>query len=823
MRGDTYWPSVLFGTILYYSCTTLCLTPPNYSDCHPVIPTETPIIAPTIPPSPDYTPASLDYSPASDSESDPSEDPSSDHIPPLPDILPFLSSDDDPTDCVLQIQPSSPTHDNTFTMIPLQPRAQPIIPRRRVMILSPGQPIPYGRPYRYHLNGLRASSDFHLMLHLILLRGHSSSDHSSADLPSTYAGLSRKRHVEVDPREISLRDDAIVRVNALRDRGIDARVVVEAIDRDETKTAAQEGAVEATYETLGDLVQRFHDHTQAIPVHRIQTIEGVQREQGHRMVGVESAVNALTKRIAELERDNMRLRGTASVESQRVDQTFSCEWKMPNTRSGASMTREEFEELVNRRVAEEMEARENGGKWKWRKMGNGGNGENGNGNRNGNHGMNYGGFMPVARECTFQDFLKCKPHNFSGTEGVVGLTRWFEKMETVFNISNCPPKYQVKYATCILQDKWSLMKRTEWRGLLEVYQTTFRNVIAANPARDSQDAIRIAKPINGQGGPGFMMQGVMWPELIRLGTTKEEDMLGHYPTATSVGCNHEGLCTRGVEIKKVGHQTRNRGKPDKKQEWNKNGKNQTGGNETTVRAYAIGGGGTNPDSNVVTGLLGHPFDIDLMPIELGSFDVIIGMDWLAKYHALIVCDEKVVRIPYGDEVLIIRGDNYDSGKVFPEDLPGLPPARQVEFQIDLVPGAAPIARAPYRLAPAEMQELSTRYKELLTEDRMSTLTQCCDMGSDGVHEKNYTTHDLELGAVVFALKRWRHYLYGTKYVVFTDHTSLQHILNQKELNMRQRRWLELLSDYDCEIRYHSGKANVVADALSRKERIKPLR
>ncbi|GJR49499.1 putative reverse transcriptase domain-containing protein [Tanacetum coccineum] len=92
-----------------------------------------------------------------------------------------------------------------------------------------------------------------------------------------------------------------------------------------------------------------------------------------------------------------------------------------------------------------------------------------------------------------------------------------------------------------------------------------------------------------------------------------------------------------------------------------------------------------------------------------------------------------------------------------------------------------------------------------------------------VHEKNYTTHDLELGAVVFVLKMWRHCLYGTKCVVFTDHKSLQHILDQKELNMRQCTWLELLSDYDCEIRYHPGKANVVVDALSRKERIKLLR
>ncbi|GJR25055.1 putative reverse transcriptase domain-containing protein [Tanacetum coccineum] len=77
-----------------------------------------------------------------------------------------------------------------------------------------------------------------------------------------------------------------------------------------------------------------------------------------------------------------------------------------------------------------------------------------------------------------------------------------------------------------------------------------------------------------------------------------------------------------------------------------------------------------------------------------------------------------------------------------------------------------------------------------------------------IHEKNYTTHDLELGAVVFTLKIWRHYLYGTKRVIYTDHKSLQHIFNQKELNMRQRRWIELFGDYDCEILYHPSKANV---------------
>ncbi|GKF09467.1 hypothetical protein Tco_0043691 [Tanacetum coccineum] len=252
-----------------------------------------------------------------------------------------------------------------------------------------------------------ASSDFHSDASSDSSLRHLLEDRSSPDLPSTSVRPSRKRRrspmtyvpalspisealslihadlipspkrvkdsgyledVEVDPREISLRDDAIVGVSdephleqdsdpkiqaeidecfayayALRDRGIDARVVVEAIDRDETETGmrgpvevrvervthpmmtedipkpAQEGAVEVTYETLGDLVQRFHDHTQAIPVHRIQVIEGVQREQGHRIVGVESEVTALTKRIAELDRDNRRLRDTANVESQRVD------------------------------------------------------------------------------------------------------------------------------------------------------------------------------------------------------------------------------------------------------------------------------------------------------------------------------------------------------------------------------------------------------------------------------------------------------------------------------------------------------------------------
>ncbi|GMP43952.1 hypothetical protein CsSME_00013113 [Camellia sinensis var. sinensis] len=85
-----------------------------------------------------------------------------------------------------------------------------------------------------------------------------------------------------------------------------------------------------------------------------------------------------------------------------------------------------------------------------------------------------------------------------------------------------------------------------------------------------------------------------------------------------------------------------------------------------------------------------------------------------------------------------------------------------------------------------------------------------------LHEKNYPTHNLELAAVVFALKIWRHYLYGPSCQIFTDHKSLKYLFTQKELNMRQRRWLELLKDYDIQIQYHLGKANLVADTLSRK-------
>ncbi|GKD05622.1 hypothetical protein Tco_1180596 [Tanacetum coccineum] len=261
---------ILFGTIpTTISDTTPVIIPPTAQTDTTVIPTKTPIIAPTIPPSSDYTLASPDYSHASDSESDPSKDPSSDHKPPLPATLLFLSSDDDTIDSDSPDTPPSPTYGTPFTKITSSTQRSPVIPHRQVMILAPEQPIPHGRPYRYHLNGpihimtmrkrvgllpthrlavrhfadhsssdssSEASSDFHSDASFDSSSRHSLSDHSSLYLPN----------VEVDLRETSLRDDVIIK-DALMDRGIDARVVVEDVDRDETETGVR-GLVEVRVE-----------------------------------------------------------------------------------------------------------------------------------------------------------------------------------------------------------------------------------------------------------------------------------------------------------------------------------------------------------------------------------------------------------------------------------------------------------------------------------------------------------------------------------------------------------------------------------------------
>ncbi|GJR80862.1 putative reverse transcriptase domain-containing protein [Tanacetum coccineum] len=590
----------------------------------------------------------------------------------------------------------------------------------------------------------------------------------------------------------------------------------------------------------------------------------------------------------------------------------------------------------------------------------------------------------TVRPCYYTDFMKCQPLNFKGTEGVVGLTQWIEKIESIFNISGCAIGNQVKFATCTLLGA----AFTWWNGQIrtlgpEAYamtwsygKTNLANTQKGNGANPKGNIGNAEKRGNASGNPDSNVVTSTFP------------LNNHYASILfDIGADRSFISTAFSSLINIAPT------PLENNYDVELADGKIVGIDTIIRGCTLN-------------FLDHPFNIDLMPVELGSFDVIIGMDWLRKYHAVIVCDEKLVQIPYGNETLIFHGDESNHGResqltiisyfpdVFPEDLPGLPLVRPVEFQIDLIPGASPVARAPYRLDPSEMKELMcidyrelnkltvknrypipriddlfdqlqgssiyskidlrsgyhrlrvreqdipktafrtrdekeheehlkipkvqylghvidsrgihvdpvkiesikdwtspktpTKIRQFLGLSRyyrrfiegfskiaksMTKLTQkgvkfdwgekeenafqlikqkLCSVsilalpeGSEDfvvyydashkglgvvlmqrekviayasqqikVHEKNYTTHDLELGSVVFALKIWIHYLYGTRCTMFTDHKSVQHILDQKDLNMRQRLWLELLSDYDCDIRYHPGKANVVADALS---------
>ncbi|GJZ94251.1 putative reverse transcriptase domain-containing protein [Tanacetum coccineum] len=522
----------------------------------------------------------------------------------------------------------------------------------------------------------------------------------------------------------------------------------------------------------------------------------------------------------------------------------------------------------------------------------------------------------AARECTYIDFLKFQPLNFKGTEGVIGLTQWFEKIESVFYISNCTVACQIKFATCTLLGNtltwWNSHVKTvgyddaygmPWKTLkkmmtdtycprgeikkleiklwnLKVKGTNVGSVMASKPTT-MQDAIEFATKLMDQKIYTFadrqtenkrkvddnsrnnqnQQQPFKRQNMVRaytVGPRENKVYRGSKPLCPKCNYHHDGQCApKCNNCKKAGHlahdcrssaaAANNQRAPGSNQRVvtyfecgvqgnykkdcpklkNNNCGNQPGNGGATARDYAVRNIGKNLDANVVTSMfllnnryasilfdtgadrsfvsttfsslidivptaldhdydvgltdgkiigvntiirgctlnfLNHSFNINLIPVELGSFDVIIGMDWLAKYNVVIVCDEKIVCIPFGNEILIVHGDGSNNGhesrlniisctktqkyllkgcqvflahitvkkaqdkseekrledvpivrdflKVFLEDLPGIPPTRQVEFQIDLVPGAAPVARAPYRLAPSKMKELSDQLQEL---------------------------------------------------------------------------------------------------------------
>ncbi|GJX88290.1 putative reverse transcriptase domain-containing protein [Tanacetum coccineum] len=426
----------------------------------------------------------------------------------------------------------------------------------------------------------------------------------------------------------------------------------------------------------------------------------------------------------------------------------------------------------------------------------------------------------TVRECTYQDFMKCQPVFFRGTEEVVNLTQWFERMETVFRISNCTVENQVKFATCTLMGTaltwWNSHARTvtndvayamTWSDLKKKMTTKYcpRNEIKKIEAELWNLKVQ---------GTDVVAYNQRFQELALLSDRmfpEEADKIERY-----VGGMPDPIYSRPATANNNNNNNRNNNNP-RAQGANTNAivcfecgapghfrnncpqwKNKNQGNGSGVaRAYAVGVAGQNPDNNVVTGtfllnnrcasilfdtgadrsfvstqfstliniapttldhgynveladgsiiwvnmvllgctlnFLNHPFHVDLMPVEMGTYDVIIGMDWLTKYQAVIDCAKKIAQkyVLQGCHVFLAHITVKETGdqskkkqlqdvpivknfpEVFPEDLPGLPPTRQVEFHIDLVPGAwaNTVARAPYRLAPSEMKELADQLQEL---------------------------------------------------------------------------------------------------------------
>nr|GEZ76092.1 putative reverse transcriptase domain-containing protein [Tanacetum cinerariifolium] len=356
-------------------------------------------------------------------------------------------------------------------------------------------------------------------------------------------------------------------------------------------------------------------------------------------------------------------------------------------------------------------------------------------NRDGSHSLHEDNRRNVqtARPCFYADFMKCQPLNFNVTEGVVGLTRWIEKMELVFQISSCAVKNQrnngenPKGNGCFecgatghfKRDCPKLKNKDEEKGNAPGWVYAVGNVEKkGNASRDLDLNVITGTFLLNNSYASILFDTDADRSFVSTAFSFLIDIV-----LTPFGNSYDVELADGKIV----------------------------GADTIMRGCTLN-------------FLGYPFYIDLMPVELGSFNVIIGMDWLRRCHTVIVCDEKLVRIPYGNETLSFYTNESNNGresrliviscskaqeyvakgchiflaqisakkeedksegkqledvpvvrdypKVFPKDLPGLPPARPLEFQIDLIPGAAPVARAPYRLAPSEMKELSEQLQEL---------------------------------------------------------------------------------------------------------------
>nr|GEV15260.1 putative reverse transcriptase domain-containing protein [Tanacetum cinerariifolium] len=339
--------------------------------------------------------------------------------------------------------------------------------------------------------------------------------------------------------------------------------------------------------------------------------------------------------------------------------------------------------------------------------------------------------IPITKKGNYKEFISCQPFYFNGTKGVVGLIRWLltnkycpqteiKKMEDEFyNLSvkgNDLKTYVRRFQELVVLCP-NMVPNNE--KLIEVFISILPRSIEGNATASKrqtlEEAINIAQRNKGP-ATGSNLQ----PVFVICHAHGEK---GHYQSQcskTNINANRRTYLLKD----KNAHQDPNvvtgtfllnhhpaRTLFD-------SGADRSFASISfasilnippitldTTYNIKVADGNLISSNTVIQGctltLLNQPFEINLMPIKLGSFDVVTGMDWLSKYHAKIICYEKVVHIPIEDETLIIQ-----------EELPGLPPVRQVEFQINLIPKATIVARAPYRLAPSKMQELSNQLQEL---------------------------------------------------------------------------------------------------------------
>ncbi|GJX38900.1 putative reverse transcriptase domain-containing protein [Tanacetum coccineum] len=414
--------------------------------------------------------------------------------------------------------------------------------------------------------------------------------------------------------------------------------------------------------------------------------------------------------------------------------------------------------------------------------------------------------------------MKCQPLNFKETEGVVGLSQWFQKMESVFHISGYTVKNQVKFATYTLLGAaltwwnghvrnlgydvayamtWGTLKKKLTdkycpKGKIKKFEIKLWNL----KVRGNDVATYTQR---------FQELALMCTKFLANETEKVEKYISGLPHNIhgNVMSTRPKTLDDAIELANdlmdqklrtyAERQNENKRKADdSEQEYlskrcdvflahitTKEAKDKSEGKQLEDVPIVKDFPEVFPEDLPVKNRYPLPRIDDLFDQLQGS-SVYSKIDLRSGYHQLRVREEDIPKTAFR-----MRYGHYEF-QVMPFGLKNEPAG----LGVVLMQNEKVIAYASQQLK---------------------------------IHEKNYTTYNLELGAIVFALKTWRHYLYGTKCTIFTDHKSLQHILDQKELNMRQRRWLELLSDYDCEIRYHPRKANVVADALSRKERVKPLR